>query len=514
MSGQGGRKRKTCAAVYCKKDISTDVHIACAVCPKFNLCLHCFSVGFEQGSHRNSHHYRVVDNLRFGLTEPRWRADEEMKLLEVLGKVGIGHWEMVASQVGTKTAEECETHYVQYYLKAKTAPLPDMSWGARQVAGDGAGPAAASSKRGAAASSGAVSPSAPKARMAGSGKTVPAVHRDAYATNVAPPAEEEKLPPAALPFAFAGFYPNRGDFEQEHGEGSESMMAGITLYDDDSPLDRRLKTTMLRIYNTKLCERHERKKFAIDHKLVGENRLKEYRSNKEFKAIFEKLRPFIRMQPEECTWQLLDLIYDRVILTRKIRQWQEYRRSGLTKAKQVPQFAAAKRQHLAREQRRTAAMAARGGRVTPTARKGSAGGMAPDALAALDGAASLSLAEAELCQSHAILPSQFHRLKATLLVEGDRRGVLSYADACAISLLRPAKTAAVYAHLVTSGWIESADPLATNPAPPPVATGGRATVVPPAAAAAAPSDEIGLPTTSDFPNWDVTALQDADTMLF
>jgi hypothetical protein len=29
-------------------------------------------------------------------------------------------------------------------------------------------------------------------------------------------------------------------------------MAGITFYPDDSPLDRRLKTSMLRIYNSKV----------------------------------------------------------------------------------------------------------------------------------------------------------------------------------------------------------------------------------------------------------------------
>jgi hypothetical protein len=71
-----------------------------------------------------------------------------------------------------------------------------------------------------------------------------------------------------------------------------------------------------------------------------------------------------------------------------------------------------------------------------------------DAIAALDGASTLSQAEIGLCQIHAILPSQFIRLKGCLLIEADRRGTLGYADACSISLLRRSKTAAVYAHLV------------------------------------------------------------------
>lgn len=57
---------------YCQKDISNVVRIKCAVCPDFDLCLDCFSVGAYIYPHRPDHAYRVVDNLSFPLFHPDW----------------------------------------------------------------------------------------------------------------------------------------------------------------------------------------------------------------------------------------------------------------------------------------------------------------------------------------------------------------------------------------------------------------------------------------------------------
>jgi transcriptional adapter 2-alpha len=57
---------------YCQRDISAAVRIKCAVCPDFDLCLECFSVGAHIWPHANDHAYRVVDNLSFPLFHPDW----------------------------------------------------------------------------------------------------------------------------------------------------------------------------------------------------------------------------------------------------------------------------------------------------------------------------------------------------------------------------------------------------------------------------------------------------------
>lgn len=48
------------------------VRIKCAVCPDFDLCLDCFSVGAQITPHQNDHAYRVMDCLSFPLFHPDW----------------------------------------------------------------------------------------------------------------------------------------------------------------------------------------------------------------------------------------------------------------------------------------------------------------------------------------------------------------------------------------------------------------------------------------------------------
>ena len=58
---------------YCqKRHQQRAVRIKCAVCPDFDLCLDCFSVGAYIYPHRPDHAYRVVDNLSFPLFHPDW----------------------------------------------------------------------------------------------------------------------------------------------------------------------------------------------------------------------------------------------------------------------------------------------------------------------------------------------------------------------------------------------------------------------------------------------------------
>jgi hypothetical protein len=59
------RRRKVPDAVkyhcnYCGVDISHVVRVKCAVCADFDLCVHCFAVGVEVGTHKRNHDYHVM----------------------------------------------------------------------------------------------------------------------------------------------------------------------------------------------------------------------------------------------------------------------------------------------------------------------------------------------------------------------------------------------------------------------------------------------------------------------
>jgi len=111
---------------YCSRDISNCTRITCAVCPDFDLCISCFSVGASVYPHEASHPYRVVEYVSRPVFSTEWSAEEELRLLEGLEMYGPGNFQLAAEYVGTKSKIKCEQHYLEVYLDAvDTAPLPN-----------------------------------------------------------------------------------------------------------------------------------------------------------------------------------------------------------------------------------------------------------------------------------------------------------------------------------------------------------------------------------------------------
>lgn len=50
---------------------------------------------------------RYVRRLQAGLKKGRWAASEEGKLLELIGKHGVGHWARIASELPHRTGSQC-----------------------------------------------------------------------------------------------------------------------------------------------------------------------------------------------------------------------------------------------------------------------------------------------------------------------------------------------------------------------------------------------------------------------
>ncbi|KAL3228206.1 hypothetical protein MRX96_004110 [Rhipicephalus microplus] len=99
-------------------NVFLDVHILCVECdPKVTVCIRCFSRGVESLMHKNDHQYSVV-TTEFPLLCKTWTAAEELKLLDALLECGIGNWSDIAKHVASKSAKECESHYLQHYIYA------------------------------------------------------------------------------------------------------------------------------------------------------------------------------------------------------------------------------------------------------------------------------------------------------------------------------------------------------------------------------------------------------------
>ena len=72
--------------IFCKKDITKSVKIACAVCPKTIYCLECLvsQKGADEKT-EHKHDYFVVNKLNMAFFTSEWTANEEMLL--IIGKL-------------------------------------------------------------------------------------------------------------------------------------------------------------------------------------------------------------------------------------------------------------------------------------------------------------------------------------------------------------------------------------------------------------------------------------------
>lgn len=49
--------------------------------------------------------------------DQEWSAQEELLLLEGLQTMGFGNWTDIAKQIGTKSKEQCELHYMNFWFR-------------------------------------------------------------------------------------------------------------------------------------------------------------------------------------------------------------------------------------------------------------------------------------------------------------------------------------------------------------------------------------------------------------
>lgn len=66
-----------------------------------------------------------------------------------------------------------------------------------------------------------------------------------------------------------GYMPLRSDFDIEHDDGAELLVADMELRSEENVADRAIKHRMLQIYDCNLQERDRRKRFVIDNGVIG-----------------------------------------------------------------------------------------------------------------------------------------------------------------------------------------------------------------------------------------------------
>ncbi|CAH0728334.1 unnamed protein product, partial [Brenthis ino] len=219
---------------YCQEEIN-GVRVRCSECKDFDICLQCFSLGAEIGSHKNDHSYQFMDSGAFGIFLGRtsWSANEEVRLLDAIEQFGFGNWEDIAKHIETRTPEEAKDEYITRYLEGS---IGRATWGNVE-----------STSR-------------------------PSLHCADKDEGPLSPSAVSRLPPLAISpdeAAQLGYMSNRDDFEREHDHEAEQLISTLSLNPEDDELDVALKLSQVDIYTRRLRERTRRKRLVRDYQLVS-----------------------------------------------------------------------------------------------------------------------------------------------------------------------------------------------------------------------------------------------------
>ncbi|XP_015900773.1 transcriptional adapter ADA2 isoform X2 [Ziziphus jujuba] len=368
---------------YCNKDISGKIRIKCVICPNFDLCIECFSVGAEVTPHNSKHPYRVMDNLAFPLICPDWNADEESLLLEGIEMYGYGNWSEVAEHVGTKSKAQCIDHYNAIYMNSPFFPLPDLSHVmgktreelltmAKEIKKEapmlGEVPVEEESLRYNESKKGPIPQSSARSTSeVGTGPVFGAVKKTSNRTQINHEAKAEESQvetqvdrsigekkPRSLGderpsmMELSGYNFKRQEFEIEYDNDAEQLLADMDFKDSDTSAERELKLRVLHIYSKRLDERKRRKDFILERNLLYPDPIEKNLSPEE-KEIYQRYKVFMRFHSKKEHEEFIKNIIEEHRIVKRIQDLQQARAAGCRTANEANRFIEQKRKRETEE---------------------------------------------------------------------------------------------------------------------------------------------------------------------
>jgi transcriptional adapter 2-alpha len=274
------------------------------------MCLPCYTKGQEKSAHTRTHSYFLIDTLRFPLYTPSWTCKEEQLLLDNLLKLRYGNWVSISEALGgSKSPEECESHYKQLYLHKTIDDLRQYE--------------VISYKD----ENGFI--------LQTPVNNQPFFNSFSEADEHFDKKNEHERGPA---IEFTGYMSLRKDFEIEYENDIENYLADLEFYDDDRPEDIELKLKQLEAYQQVLDEREERKKFVIERWPLEIKAEKKFRNNVFEKNVFQTLKPVARFLPPDKHHSFCDALVKESILKMKLDELKEAKNRGIRTEEEFRKF--------------------------------------------------------------------------------------------------------------------------------------------------------------------------------
>eukprot|EP01122_Echinamoeba_exundans_P011271 TRINITY_DN4428_c0_g2_i1.p1 TRINITY_DN4428_c0_g2~~TRINITY_DN4428_c0_g2_i1.p1 ORF type:complete len:540 (+),score=120.83 TRINITY_DN4428_c0_g2_i1:102-1721(+) len=432
---------------YCQKDISNCLRISCAVCAEFDLCVECFSVGVELKGHKNEHDFRIIDNMHFPFLSEDWGADEELLLLEGLEINGYGNWEDVAEHITTKTKREVEEHYLKYYRNAPGWPSVDLSK--------------------------VLSTRADVMRLNGLPYRQDAPRADSTTTKKSNPKFTPSHPVKA---ELSNFMPMRGEFEIEWDNEAEMPIKDLEVDSRDTPEEKEIKVKLFQIYNARVEEREEKRRFVLERGLHDVKRMAalEKKRTKEERDLYQKTRKFATVMSQAEWDDYVKNILAEKMLRAKISELQTLRANGVRTMVDADLYRKEMRKREADKNKWRSATRSRGWEAPPAPadkkNKSLAASMGPGATGLTGGSGVVSAwspalkpgyellgdSEKSLCEVAKISPVLYLNTKEILIREAlSQGGSLSLEQAkAAVPKLDAPKLAKIFDYLVECNWLQ------------------------------------------------------------
>eukprot|EP01097_Dermamoeba_algensis_P008477 TRINITY_DN5678_c0_g1_i1.p1 TRINITY_DN5678_c0_g1~~TRINITY_DN5678_c0_g1_i1.p1 ORF type:complete len:495 (+),score=100.39 TRINITY_DN5678_c0_g1_i1:45-1529(+) len=449
---------------YCRKDITNNIRVKCAICTDFDLCVECFYVGAESFPHKSYHDYQIVDQLNFPLFSEEWGADEELSLLEAIEIYGLGNWTDIADHVGTKTKEQCAEHYFSVYINTATCPLPDMTkvLSGKRIIKLPTTDAEKSDQK-PALTTPVVYPS--ESTLTGESRRFPAravllsdlpTYLSSY--QLATPAGGAIATPAA------GYMPLRGEFETEYHNDAECNLAEMTFSPDDTEEFKKIKLQMLEIYYNKLMERYQRRKFVLENELLDFKKMQqtERKRTKEEKELYNSLKVFLQLIGKEEFDSFINGILEERALKKKIEELKELRQNGIRTIFEAEIYKSEKKRRLEQEEmnkRKKENLLSSPEKFAKPKWINKEDEMVSPSLPDKDCSDVLSSSEKELCKNLQITHQQYIMIKTLFISEYTRTGLLKKATAKNLVKLDMIKANQLFDFFESSGWINKAETL-------------------------------------------------------
>ena len=415
---------RTCAT--CHRDISDEIYVKCARCPGFNQCLECFSVGAEAQTHLRTHPFVLLEPLLQPIFQKGWSAEQEILFLNAVQTCGLGNWHEIADMLKTKSALECECHYMSTFIDSEIAPLPED-----EILNEPVLPPPP------------IFDTSPR-------ESRPSIAHD---KNMLERGKKEKTTPAE----FAGWMPRRMEFEVEYLNDAEQIISGIQFSDtEETQASLEQKLLSLRAYNEKLEERHIRTKFAVEWNLLE----KEFRSfggrTKGEKEMEEALMPLAQIVPREKLTNLISSLQNEMRLKEQIEMYKKWRRNGIVTRDEGVLFN--QLESLMSEDKLSASAVEKWNRDVMLYAE------SPEFRATLDRQL-LSAAENQLCQDYGLSPHSYLRIKDLLLREYTVRGEMTREIAVSFMPAQEGVVTAIYESMKSIGMFYGVGDIGRLPTP-------------------------------------------------